>query len=65
MSDQMHSEIAEISHELDKLDDPRACYVLVQQRIRQYRQSGSQVPEQLLRIERQVMEDCMAASQGR
>jgi hypothetical protein len=46
-------------------DDPRACYALVQQRIREYRKAGNSVPDDLVRMERSLMTECMAASQGR
>ena len=65
MSDQMQSEIAELNHRIDELQDPRACYALVQDRIRTYRTSGSVVPDDLKRLEHQLMTECMAQSQGR
>ena len=65
MSHQMQSEIADLNVELEKLDDPRSCVALVQARIRAYRQAGEAVPEALARIERRLMSECMAQSQGR
>lgn len=65
MSNQMQSEVAELNVELDELDDPRECYVKVQAKIRQYRQSGLNVPEELTLIEKRLMAECLAASQGR
>ncbi len=65
MSEQMQSEIAEINHRIDELQDPRDCYALVQDRIRTYRSRGTAVPDDLQRLERQLMTECMAQSQGR
>lgn len=65
MSEQMQSEIAQLSGQLDQLDDPRECYALVQERIRSYRSSGDRVPDALSQIERRLMRECMAESQGR
>lgn len=65
MSDQMQSEIAEINQTIEQIDDPRRGYALVQERIRKFRQAGTMVPDDLTRIERQLMVDCLAESQGR
>jgi hypothetical protein len=65
MPNQMQSEIAELNSELEQTDDPRECYTKVQAKIRQYRQAGIQVPDDLALIEKRLMAECMAASQGR
>jgi hypothetical protein len=65
MPNQMQSEIAQLNSELEQTDDPRECYSLVQARIRSYRQAGLNVPEDLAIIEKQLMAELMAASQGR
>lgn len=70
MSQQMGSDvIADITDLVSQMeqseDDPRRCFALVQQRIRQYRQSGAHIPEDLVRLEHRLMTECMAASQGR
>ncbi len=65
MPNQMQSEIAELNVELEEVDDPRECYAIVQAKIRGYRQAGLTVPEDLALIEKRVMAECMAASQGR
>jgi len=46
-------------------DDPRRCYVLVKQRISELRSSGRDVPDELSKLERRVLTECMLASQGR
>jgi hypothetical protein len=51
--------------ELEEQADPREAYARVQDRIRAYREAGWQVPEDLKRVERQMMTDFMAESQGR
>ncbi len=67
MSAQMGSgDIAELVQQMEQSeDDPRRCYALVKQRISEYRQSGSSVPEDLTRMERSLMTECMSQSQGR
>jgi hypothetical protein len=65
MPNQMQSEIAELNSELEETDDPRECYAKVQAKIRGYRQSGRTVPEDLAMLEKSLMAECMAASQGR
>ena len=67
MQEQMGSgEIAELVQQMEQSeDDPRRCYAIVQQRIREYRQAGHSVPDDLARIEKTLMTECMAASQGR
>jgi hypothetical protein len=65
MSDQMQSEIAELNIKIEQIDDPRRCYALVQERIRKYRLSGKHIPEDLARMERALMTECLAESQGR
>ncbi len=65
MANQMQSEIAELNTELEEVEDARECYAMVQARIRRYRQAGQKVPEDLTLIERRLMNECMAASQGR
>lgn len=67
MSEQMGSGgFADLVQQMEQSeDDPRACYALVQQRIREYRKAGNTVPDDLVRMERSLMTECMAASQGR
>ncbi len=65
MSEQMQSEIADLHTQMEEIEDPRRCYALVQERIGKYRQQGQSVPEDLSRLEKQLMTDCLAESQGR
>jgi hypothetical protein len=65
MSEQMQSEIAEISRKIDEIEDPRRSYALVQERIQRMRRSGVMIPKDLERIERQLLVECLAESQGR
>lgn len=65
-SQQMQSEIAELNLRLEQLEeDPRACLILVKDQIGKYRAAGRNVPEDLQRIEKRVITECLAASQGR
>ena len=59
------SEIAVLLTAVDEHDDPRDAYALVQERIQAYRSAGWSVPEELVRIERSMMTEFMAESQGR
>lgn len=65
MSEQMQSEMAQLNGQLEQIDDPRECYAIIQERIRTYRSSGDQVPDALSLMERRLMRECMAQSQGR
>lgn len=67
MSEQMGGgEIAELVQQMEQTeDDPRRCYALVKQRISEYRQMGSKIPEDLVRMEHALMVECMLESQGR
>ncbi|MDP1640160.1 MAG: hypothetical protein Q8L61_04510 [Hyphomicrobium sp.] len=65
MSNQMQAEIEQLNSELEQSDDPRECYAKVQAKIRGYRQAGLKVPEDLALIEKRLVHECMAASQGR
>jgi hypothetical protein len=47
------------------MDDPREGYAKVQAKIRKLRQAGQKVPDDLMLIEKRLMHECMAASQGR
>ena len=67
MTEQMGSGgIADLVQQMEQSeDDPRRCYALVKQRISAFRQSGAKVPDDLVRMERALMTECMAQSQGR
>ncbi len=65
MSTQMQGEIALLNLELEQTDDPREAYAKVQAKIRGYRQAGNKVPDDLVLIEKRVVAECLAASQGR
>ncbi|HEX2843178.1 hypothetical protein [Hyphomicrobium sp.] len=65
MTEQMQAEIAELNHRLEEIDDPRRSYALVQERIRNYRKLGQQVPEALALMERRLAIECRIESQGR
>jgi hypothetical protein len=59
------ADIAVLLTSIDDHDDPRDAYALLQQRIREYRIAGWSVPEELIRVERTMITDFMAESQGR
>ena len=65
MPNQMQSEIAQLNVELEQTDDPREAYAMVQAKVRSYRQTGQKVPDDLALIEKRLMHECVAASQGR
>jgi hypothetical protein len=64
-TEQMQSEIADLNGQLESMTEPRQCYLLVQERIRQYRAAGWTIPEEIQMMERQLMVECLAESQGR
>ncbi|MBA4171638.1 MAG: hypothetical protein C0511_03035 [Hyphomicrobium sp.] len=61
---QMQAEIAELSGRIAEVDDPRDGYVMVRDRIQQYRAAGWAIPEDLAQIEKNLRTDCMLASRG-
>lgn len=65
MSNHMGGEFADLSRQLEQSDDPRQGYRLVKERIQRHQQAGDAVPADLSRLERQLMVECMAESQGR
>ena len=65
MSSQMQGEIAQLNIELEQTDDPREGCAKVQAKIRSYHQAGTRVPDDLALIEKRLVAECMAASQGR
>lgn len=67
MSEQMFSgDVADLVQQMEQSeDDPRRCYALVKERINSFKQQGRRVPDDLVRMERALMTECMAASQGR
>ena len=67
MSQQMGSgEFAELVHQMEQSDDdPRQCYALVKERISEFRDSGVDIPDELAKLEKRLMTECMLASQGR
>ena len=65
MSNQMQGEIEQLNSELEQTDDPREGYAKVLAKIRRYRQAGIKVPDDLALIEKRLVGECMAASQGR
>ena len=65
MTEEVLRDIAEVNGRLDELEDPRECYAMVKDRIRQCQSAGEQVPEDLKRLERSLLTECYAESQGR
>lgn len=67
MSDQqqMASEIASLSQQMEAMENPRDCYVLVRERIERIQQMGGGVPAELSRLEKSLLTECLAESQGR
>ncbi len=67
MSQQMGNvEIADLVQQMEQSeDDPRRCYALVKQRIAECRHNGRTIPDDLVRMERTLMTECLAESQGR
>lgn len=63
--EQMQSEIIEINNRIDQLEDPRARYLLLKDRINNYKVRGVKIPESLERLERALLHECLQESQGR
>lgn len=65
MTDKQREEIVELNGQLEVLDDPRECYTLVKKRIAEHQNAGETVSEDLVMLERSVLNDCLLESQGR
>jgi hypothetical protein len=59
------SDVTVLFTAIEDHDDPRDAYAMVQERIQEYRSAGWSVPEELIRVERSMMTEFMAESQGR
>ena len=69
MTNQMQMEmvrddIAWINSELERTEDPRSAMALVQARIQEFEKSGRKVPDDLVRLERNLKADCISQSRG-
>ena len=64
MTEQMQGEIANLNAAIDQIDDPRAGFALVKQRINELRNEGKQVPDELVRLERNLQSECISQSRG-
>lgn len=60
-----HSLADLVSQMEQSAEDPRRCYALVRQRIAEMRNAGEIVPDEMVRLERSLMTECLAESQGR
>lgn len=65
MSNSVAAEIAEINTRIEEASDPRDCIRLVRETMRLHEQRGESIPEDLQRLERALLAECNAASQGR
>jgi hypothetical protein len=62
---QSGSDIAVLLTSIEDQDDMRDAYAMLQERISEYRSAGWSVPDELIRVERSMMTEFMAESQGR
>lgn len=65
MSEDLLREIAEVNGRIDDLEDPRVCYAMIQERIRLCEKQGEAVPDDLHRLEKSLLTECLSESQGR
>lgn len=65
MTELIQQEVAELNGRIEELDDPRHGYALVKDCIRRHRDAGEEIPEDLHRLERSLLSECLSASQGR
>ncbi len=64
-TEKLYEDFTVLLTEIETTEDPRAAFAIVQDRIREYRSAGWAVPDDLIRVERTMMTDFMAESQGR
>lgn len=65
MNAYVSQEVAELNGLIDETDDPRACYAAVCDCINKHRAAGEEIPEDLRRLERVMLTECLSESQGR
>ena len=65
MSESVRAEIAEINSRIEDQEDPRDCIQLVREKMRTHEQRGEAIPDDLRRLERTLLTECNAQSQGR
>ena len=58
-------EVRSMTAKVEQADDPRFGVVLIRARIEELKASGEDVPEALTSMEKQLVADCVEASQGR
>lgn len=59
-------DLAELVQQMEQSeDDPRRRYALVKERISEYRRTGNAIPDDLARMEKALMVECIEESQGR
>jgi len=59
------AEVRSIIAQVEQSDDPRQGVQLIRQRMSELRDAGEEVPEEFTRVEKQLIADCIDASQGR
>ena len=59
------AEISEINSRIEESEDFRECYQLVCEKIKTRESRGESVPDDLRRLERVLVTECHAESQGR
>jgi len=64
VSQQMQGEIANLNAQIEQTDCPRAGVAIVQERIRALRSAGTEVPVELIRLERNLQSECISESRG-
>lgn len=64
-AEKLYEDFAVIMDEIHGTEDPRQAYAIVKDRIQEYRSAGWAVPDDLIRVERNLMSECAAESQGR
>lgn len=65
MNAEVVQEVAELNGLIDEIDDPRECYAAVCDCIKKHRDAGEEIPEDLYRLEKVMLTECLAESQGR
>ncbi len=65
MNAEVVQEVAELNGLIDEIDDPRECYAAVCDCIKKHRDAGEEIPEDLHRLEKVMLTECLAESQGR
>lgn len=62
---ELNSEMRKLARVIENADDPRHAISQVRESIEAIKAQGQKVPAEMVRLEKRLVDECIAASQGR